>query len=154
MRASDHPAAKPRQYRPPVFRADDEPDQALDRQSVDEAVMENEAAVFDAGIEGGLDRFERALESPQPTREPIATAPQDGTYLRAYWGPDDEEGRLIRWREGRHFNNRRWVTGGTWAPADSMIPLPAEAPTEWLKPPEEPEPESEDEPAEAEEEAA
>jgi hypothetical protein len=154
MKTSDHPAAKPRQYRPPVFRADEEENLAPVSQ---EAAPGEELRQIEVGMTlsdplGERDGWVITESTSRPTREPIGTAPQDGSYLRAFWGSDDDTGRLVRWREGRHFNNRRWVTGGTWAPADGMVPLPAEAPTEWLKPAEEPEPD-EGEPAEAEEAA-
>jgi hypothetical protein len=153
MKTSDHPAAKPRPYRAP------EPRDTFDALRAEEAAPVFRAAVSDERLaeiaairDEDIDTSDIPELPPQPTREPIHSAPQDGSYLRAFWGSDDDTGRLVRWREGRHFNNRRWVTGGTWAPADGMVPLPAEAPTEWLKPAEEPEPD-EGEPAEAEEAA-
>lgn len=141
MKVSDHPAAQPRRTSPSVSIGADAP---IIRQEAPSTAHFEAAA---GPLQGAPDDWEPPspepgetgtgdIELPQPTRETIASAPQDGAPLTAYWGPDDETGRLVRWRQGRHYNNRRWVPGGCWAPADGTTPLPAENPTEWLKPPE------------------
>jgi hypothetical protein len=128
MRASEHPARHPpgvQQPRP--FRPENPEPEDLDD-------AERESAASDLGdriigVDPGYGR-----DDPEPTREPIATVPKDGRDVRVYWGDDDEDGRLARWKDGRFFNGRRWVPGGRWVPTDEMTPLTMDSPTHWLKP--------------------
>jgi hypothetical protein len=88
--------------------------------------------------------------APQaPTWEPIdENTPRDGYEIAIRYGDgEDAQVRRARWKMGRRFNGRRWEQGGTWVPSDGVTPLPAEAPTHWLKPPDPPEAESEEEAA-------
>ena len=76
-----------------------------------------------------------AEPSPSHTWEPIDTAPHDGGRdIIVRYGEDDTEGRVVRWKNGRRFNGRQWLFGGRWMPVDSMMPLPAEEPSEWARP--------------------
>lgn len=123
MKTSDHPAAR---ARPMTAAEDHQPRQP------EPVFVEQRAAELDeteTAAEGGVPV---ASEQPQPTWEPIATAPRDGRDVVVRWGADDENGRLVRWRNGRHFTGRRWAAGGTWAASDSMMPLPASEPIDWL----------------------
>lgn len=82
--------------------------------------------------------------APQATREPMETAPKDGRDIAVFWGENDLDGRLVRWKDGRWFNGRRWLPGGRWCPSDGLWPLTMDQPTDWLKPPGHDDPAAED----------
>lgn len=128
MRRSEHPARLPPGVSAPrPFQAENPEPEYLDE-------AEREAATSERPSTGG-DSIEAPVE-PEATREPIATVPKDGRDVRVFWGDDDEDGRLARWREGRWFNGRHWLPGGRWVPSDEMTPLTMDQPTHWLRPPE------------------
>lgn len=130
MRRSEHPARLPPGVSAPrPFQAENPEPEYLDE-------AEREGAGGMTFAYDGPEHVDTSLGVPQPTREPIATVPKDGRDVRVFWGDDDEDGRLARWREGRWFNGRRWLPGGRWVPSDEMTPLTMDQPTHWLKPPE------------------
>jgi hypothetical protein len=134
MRASEHPARHPPGYTPPQQQRPYRPENP-EPEDLDEA--ESVAATSDNQIHSDLGERLVGYEpepEPQPTREPIATVPKDGRDVRVYWGDEDEDGRLARWKHGRFFNGRRWIPGGRWMPSDEMTPLTMDTPTHWLKP--------------------
>lgn len=137
MKVSDHPAARSRAQQQPPDPGMLQPENIGDVELPAIQQLQGEPADWqppepEPGETGTGD-------VPLPTRDPIVTAPRDGRDVRVYWGTEDETGRLARWHEGRRFDGRRWVIGGSWIPADGlalgMIPLPAAEPTEWLHDP-------------------
>jgi hypothetical protein len=91
-----------------------------------------------------LEREIEALDSPDEADQPIEVAEPEPPSPE--WFPIDEdamdgrdhpvrlasgEERIARWRVGRNFNGRRWVSGGRWIASDNLTPL-SEQPIEYL----------------------
>ncbi|HXE51229.1 MAG TPA: hypothetical protein VN663_22820 [Ramlibacter sp.] len=138
MKVSEHPARLPPGVQPPFEDAETRRGRGQAERPpppFQAAVQDDDDTHEDLGDGLKLASGLTDTNFPAPTREPIDTAPQDGRDVLVFWGDDDAEGRVVRWKQGRYFTGRRWMQGGRWAPSDGTTPLVADAPTHWLKPP-------------------